>query len=50
MSHETQAAPPAPQAFSAAPVQVAPEQHPPGQLVALQPLHTPPEQAWVPQS
>jgi len=49
-SQETQAAPPVPHDPSPAPAQVAPEQHPPGQLVALQPLHTPPEQVWVPQS
>jgi hypothetical protein len=30
-------------------VQVAPEQHPPAQLAALQPLHTPPAQVCVPQ-
>jgi hypothetical protein len=49
-SHETQAAPLTPQVASAAPVQVEPEQHPLGQLPALQPLHTPPKQVCTPQS
>jgi hypothetical protein len=49
-SQETHAAPLTPHAPRAAPEQVAPEQHPPGQLPALQPLHTPPEQVCAPQS
>jgi hypothetical protein len=49
-SHATQAAPLTPQVPSPALVQVAPEQQPPGQLEALQPLHTPPAQLWEPQS
>ena len=49
-SQATQAAPLTPQVPNPAPVQVAPEQQPPGQLEALQPLHTPPAQLWLPQS
>ncbi len=43
-SQPTQAAPPLPQVASDGGLQVAPEQQPPGQLVALQPLHRPPPQ------
>ena len=49
-SQVTQAAPLTPQAATVAVEQVAPEQQPLGQLVALQPLHTPPEQVCAPQS
>jgi hypothetical protein len=45
-SHPTQTAPPLPQVASEGGLQVAPEQHPVGQLVALQPLQRPPVQVW----
>ena len=44
LSQPTQAAPPLPHEASEGLLQVAPEQQPPGQLVALQPLQRPPPQ------
>ena len=49
-SQVTQADPLDPHAVMSDGVQVAPEQQPLGQLAALQPLHTPAEQLWPPQS
>jgi hypothetical protein len=49
MSQVTHAEPAVPQAFRPAGEQVVPEQQPFAQLLAVQPLHTPPEQVWVPQ-
>ncbi len=43
-SQPTQTAPPLPHVASDGALQVAPEQHPDGQLVALQPLQRPPPQ------
>ena len=45
-SHPTQTAPPLPQLVSDGVLQVAPAQHPLGQLVALQPLQCPAVQVW----
>jgi hypothetical protein len=47
-SHAVQAAPPTPHVASVEVSQLAPEQHPLGQLAAVQPVHTPPTQFWVP--
>ena len=46
VSQPTHTAPPLPQVGSDGALQVAPEQQPPGQLVALQPLQCPPVQVW----
>jgi hypothetical protein len=46
VSQPTQTAPPLPQVVSDGALQVAPEQQPPGQLVALQPLQCPAVQVW----
>jgi hypothetical protein len=48
VSQPTQAAPPVPQVSTAGGLQVAPEQQPFGQLVALQPLQRPAVQVWPP--
>ncbi len=45
-SQPMQTAPPLPQVVSDGALQVAPEQQPPGQLVALQPLQCPAVQVW----
>jgi hypothetical protein len=48
-SQVTHADPAVPQASRPAGEQVLPEQQPFAQLLAVQPLHTPPVQVWVPQ-
>jgi hypothetical protein len=46
VSQPTHTAPPLPQVASAGGLQVAPEQQPVGQLVALQPLQCPAVHVW----
>jgi hypothetical protein len=46
VSHPTHTAPPLPQVATVARLQVAPEQQPPEQLTALQPLQRPPVHDW----
>ncbi len=47
VSQPTQTAPPWPQVDTEGGLQVAPEQHPVGQVALLQPLHRPAVQVWV---
>ncbi len=47
VSHPVHATPPTPQLVSAGASQLAPEQHPPGQFAAVQPVQTPPTQFWL---
>lgn len=47
VSHPVQASPPTPHVTSVDESQLAPAQHPEGQFAAVQPVHTPPTQAWL---